>query len=96
MAISNEKLVEDIKTVVSDVEAMLREAAGKTSKEIEALHATLVAKLAVTKGQLAVAEEDLLLREKVAVNMTNEYVHNNAWRLAIIAAFMGFFVGYLI
>jgi len=95
MVESNEKLVRDIKVVLTDLEIMLSEIKDKTSIEIAELHSSLLEKLAATKKQLITAEQDILLKEQIGAKMTNEYVHSNAWQFAVIAGVIGFIIGYL-
>jgi len=95
MTSNNEKLVKDIKSVVEDAEAMLRETAGKTGKEVAALHASMTDRLAVAKDKLIAAEEAVLEKTKQAAKATDEYVHENPWQSAIIAGGVGFLIGYL-
>lgn len=95
MAVSNEKLVKDIKTVVADAEAMLRETAGKTGKEVAELHASMTDRLAVAKARLVEVEEAMVDKAKQAAKVTDEYVHENPWQSAIIAGGVGFLIGYL-
>ncbi|MGB4812732.1 MAG: DUF883 family protein [Methylophilaceae bacterium] len=95
MTTNNEKLVKNIKSVVEDAEALLRETAGKTGDEISALHASMSDRLAVAKDKLIAAEEAMLEKAKVAAKVTDEYVHENPWQSAIIAGGVGFLIGYL-
>ncbi len=95
MVTSNEKLVKDVKAVVEDAEDMLRETAGKTSKEVAALHASMTDRLADAKARLIEAEEAVVDKAKEAAKVTDEYVHDNPWQSAIIAGGVGFLIGYL-
>ncbi len=95
MTSNNEKLVRDIRSVVEDAEAMLRETAGKTGKEVAALQASMTDRLAVAKEKLVAAEEAVLAKTKQAAKATDEYVHENPWQSAIIAGGVGFLIGYL-
>jgi ElaB/YqjD/DUF883 family membrane-anchored ribosome-binding protein len=92
----NKKLVGDIKLVLSDLDDMVDEIKGKTSKEVAELQGALKDKIAVTKSKIEASEQDLLMKEQVAVEMTDEYVHSNAWKFAFVAAVMGFLIGYLV
>jgi len=91
---SNKKLVKDVKVVMADLEAILDEVKDKTSNEISEIHASLAKKIETTKEQLIKSEQDLLEKEKVGAQLANEYVQNNAWKLALIAAVLGFLIGY--
>jgi len=92
----NKKLMKDIKLVLSDLEVVLDEAKGKTSVEIAALQERLMEKLETAKQKLRATEQDLLNKEKIAVEMTNSYAKDHVWTLMIVAALLGFLVGYSI
>jgi ElaB/YqjD/DUF883 family membrane-anchored ribosome-binding protein len=93
---SNEKLVKDVKVLMADLEAILDEVKDKTSNEISEIHASLTKKIETTKEQLIKSEQDWLEKEQVGAKLANEYVQNNAWKLAMIAAVLGFLIGYTI
>lgn len=95
MVTNNEKLVKDVKAVVADAEAMLRETTGKTSKELAELRASMAERLDAAKVRLIEAEEALVDKAKEAAKVTDEYVHENPWKSAIIAGGVGFLIGYL-
>lgn len=92
---NNEKLISDIKAVVSDAEAILSATAGQTGKEIAELRASLTARLADAKAKLISAEEAVVEKAKQAAKATDEYVHENPWQSVIIAGGIGFIIGYL-
>ncbi len=92
----NEKLVQDIKAVVADAEAILSASAGKTGEGISELRATMAARLADAKARLASMEEAVVEKAKQAAKATDEYVHENPWQSVIIAGGIGFLIGYLI
>jgi ElaB/YqjD/DUF883 family membrane-anchored ribosome-binding protein len=95
MATNNEKLVQDVKAVVADAEAILRDTAGKTGKEVAELHASMANRLAAAKERLVEVEEAMLDKAKQAAKVTDEYVHENPWQSAIIAGGVGFLIGFL-
>lgn len=79
---------------MSDLEVVLDEFKGKTSQEFSEFQDAMSERLASTKEKIVASEQDLLNKEKVAVEMADSYVRSNAWRFAIIGAVMGFLVGY--
>lgn len=93
---NNEKLVQDMKSVVADAEAILRATAGQGVGEVAELHATMEARLADAKDRLIAVEEALVKKAKQAARDTDEYIHENPWQLGIIAGGIGFLIGYLI
>lgn len=96
MVEDEKKLVRDIKIVISDLDDLFDGFKGKTSKEVAELQGTLKEKLADAKSKVEASEQDLLMKEQVAVEMTDAYVHKNAWKLVAIAAVIGFLMGYLV
>lgn len=92
---NSEKLVQDIKSVVADAEAILRATAGQTGEEVAELRATMTAKLADAKARLIAVEEAVVEKAKLAAKATDEYVHENPWQSVIIAGGVGFLIGYL-
>jgi ElaB/YqjD/DUF883 family membrane-anchored ribosome-binding protein len=93
---NNEKLITDIKAVVSDAEAILSATAGQTGEKVAELRASLTAKIADAKVKLVAAEQALVEKAKQAAKATDEYVHENPWQSVIIAGGVGFLIGYLI
>ncbi|HEY3327764.1 MAG TPA: DUF883 family protein [Novimethylophilus sp.] len=93
---NNEKLIHDIKAVVSDAEAILSATAGQTGEKMAELRATMVARLADAKARLVAAEEAVVEKARQAAQATDEYVHENPWQSVIIAGGVGFLIGYLV
>ncbi len=91
-----EKLVKDLKAVVTDIELALSDMKGKTNNEIDELQETLKEKLAATKEMLKDSEQDFLNKKDIAIEMTNSYTRDNTWKLVIVAAVIGFLLGYLV
>jgi ElaB/YqjD/DUF883 family membrane-anchored ribosome-binding protein len=96
MTFNNENLVQDIKSVVADAEAILRTTANQTGEGVSEIQATMLARLADAKDRLINVEEAMLKKAKQAAKVTDEYVHENPWQTAIIAGGVGFLIGYLI
>lgn len=91
-----EKLVKDLKAVVTDIELALNDMKGKTNNEIDELQETLKEKLAATKEMLKDSEQDFLNKKDIAIEMTNSYTRDHTWKLVIGAAVIGFLLGYLV
>lgn len=92
----NEQLVEDIKAVVADAEAILSATAGKTGEEVAEMRAAVTARLADAKARLMAMEAAVVEKARHAVKATDEYVHENPWQSVIIAGGIGFLIGYLV
>ncbi len=93
---SKEKLVSDMKVVVSDAEESLRATAGVAGDKIGELRERILDRLHDAKIRLADAEEMLLTRTKEAARATDDYVNDNPWRAVGIAAGVGLLLGILI
>jgi ElaB/YqjD/DUF883 family membrane-anchored ribosome-binding protein len=94
MADVRDKLVKDIKTLFSDLELALDDVKGKTNQEVAELQINLKRKIADAKVQLTASEQDFLAKEKIAIEMTDNYTRDNVWKFILIAAFIGFLLGY--
>ena len=94
MADIRDKLAKDIKTVFADLELAVDDLKGKTTQEVTELQVNLKKKIADAKSQLITSEQDFLVKEKVAIEMTNNYTRDNVWKFLLIAALIGFILGY--
>jgi ElaB/YqjD/DUF883 family membrane-anchored ribosome-binding protein len=93
---SRDKLVADAKTVLDDVETLLKQAAAASGQQAhdlreraaESLHR---AKLRLQEAQVAVTENT-----KAAARATDDWVHMHPWGAVGIAAGVGFLIGLLV
>jgi ElaB/YqjD/DUF883 family membrane-anchored ribosome-binding protein len=90
---NKEKFIADMKAVVSDVEEILRETTGIAGDRIGELRERIASRLHDAKTRIADAEEMLVGRTKAAVRATDDYVNENPWRAAGIAAGIGLLLG---
>ena len=93
---SKEKLVADLKLVVSDAEELLRATASQAGEKVSAARERIQASLASAKVKLNEAERVAVERAKEAAKQTDEYVHEHPWRAVGIAAGVGLLLGLLI
>ena len=93
---SQEQLVSDIKSVISEAEEMLGATADQTGEKIANLRARIQARLRDAKLRLVEAEALLVTRTKAAARATDEYVHESPWTAVGIAAGVGLLVGLII
>ncbi|MDO9404173.1 MAG: DUF883 family protein [Polaromonas sp.] len=93
---SQEKLVTDIKAVISDAEEFLSATAGQAGEKFAALRAAAQARMADAKVRLTEAEAVLIAKTKAAAKATDEYVHESPWTSIGIAAGLGLLVGLVI
>lgn len=96
MEVSKEKLMEDLRLVVSDAEDLLRATANQAGEGVAAVRARIQDNLQTVKVSLADAETAVLERTRQAAKAADQYVHENPWTSIGIAAGVGALVGILI
>ena len=93
---SKDKLVADLKVVVSDAEELLRATASQAGEKVSAARERIQASLASAKIKLSDAERAALEKAKEAAKATDEFVHDHPWKAVGIAAGVGLLIGLLI
>ena len=93
---SKQKLVSDMKIVVSDAEEILRATAGVAGEKMVDLREQIADRLHDAKMRLADAEAALVDKTKAAVRATDDYVNDNPWQAVGIAAGVGLLLGIII
>jgi len=96
VTLSNEKLVQDIKAVVADAEAILSATANQAGEGMTELRASMLSRLTNAKDRLMEVEEAVVKKTRQAVKATDEYIHENPWQSVIISGGVGFLIGYLV
>ena len=94
--ISKEKLITDLKVLISDTEELLKATTGQAGEKIAVARERIQASIAVYKDKLMDAEQALMERTKEAARATDEYVHEHPWQAVGAAAGVGFLLGMLI
>ena len=94
--VTKEKLVQDLKIVITDAEELLRATATQAGEKVAAAREKVQDSLHRAKVKLAEAEDILIDKSKLAARAADEYVHENPWRSVGIAAGIGLIVGLLI
>ena len=95
-AVSREKLMEDLRLVVADAEALLQATADEAGEGAIAARARIQKSLQGVKESLADVEEAVVGRTKQAAKVTDQYVHENPWKAIGISACVGAIIGMLI
>ena len=90
-----EKLVADIKAVITDAEEMLSATADQAGEKIAKLRARVQVRLSEAKVRLVEAEEVLIAKTRAAAKAADAYVHESPWTAVGIAAGVGVLVGLL-
>ena len=84
---SKDKLVADLKTVVNDAQALLKEAVETSAEGIGAVPAYLEDRMNAVKGNFHRAKDAFGATAKQATAATDEYIRENPWKsLGIISA----------
>jgi len=94
--VSKDKLVADLKVVVSDAEELLRATASQAGEKAAVARERIQASLATAKVKLGEAEQALREKTKEAARVTDDYVRDNPWQAVGIAAVAGLVLGILI
>ena len=94
--VTSDQLLDDLKTVMSDAEALLKATSAQTGEKIQEVRARAEESLRVAKQRLTAAEEEALRRAREIADATEEYVRDNPWQSVGIAAGVGLVVGLLL
>lgn len=95
-AVNKDKLMSDLRVVVADAEELLRMTADQAGEGAAELRNRVQARLNQAKVDLVRLQEAAVVRAKEAGHATDEFVHDNPWKLIGIAAGVGLVVGLLI
>ena len=93
---NKERLVSDMKVVVSDAEEILRATASVAGDKMGDLRERITERLRDAKERLADAEAAVVNKTKAAASATDDYVNENPWQAVGIAAGIGLLVGIII
>ena len=95
-AMPKDKLMADLRVVVSDAEELLRSTASQAGEKAAAARARLQESLQSARERLSAAEAAVVERTRQAVQVTDQYVHENPWRSIGVAFSVGIIIGMLI
>ena len=97
MSVANkEKLVSDLKVVISDTEELLRATAVAAGEKVTELRERLGVRLRDTKERVLDLEAALIDKTKAAARATDDFVHEEPWKAVGVAAALGLALGVLI
>jgi ElaB/YqjD/DUF883 family membrane-anchored ribosome-binding protein len=94
--VTKEKLVADLKTVVTDAEELLRLTASQAGEKVGELRVRMQENLVSARHKLADAEAALKEKSREVARATDDYVHEHPWKSISVAAGVGLLVGLLI
>ena len=90
-----DKLVGDIKAIISDAEELLALTADQTGEKLGDLRGRIGERIASAKDRLTDAEAALVDSGKKAARATDDYVHDHPWQSLGVAAGVAFLLGLL-
>ena len=93
---AKEKLVADLKVVISDAEELLRVTANQAGEKVGELRVRMQENLTSARHKLADAEAALKEKSREVARATDDYVHEHPWKSIGVAADVGLLVGLLI
>ena len=91
-----DKLVDDIKSVLTDAEEMLRKARTSSADGYSAIRAELEDRLASSISRLQDVQAQMKSRARQAARVTDEYVHDNPWKSMSYVAIAGLVLGLIL
>jgi ElaB/YqjD/DUF883 family membrane-anchored ribosome-binding protein len=94
--VNTSKLVEDLKVVMNDAEALLKATSNQTGEKLQEVRARAEESLRQAKVRLTQIEEEAIKRAREVAQATEEYVRENPWQSVGIAAGIGLLVGLLL
>jgi len=94
--VSTDKLMDDLRTVVRDAEALLQATAAQTGDKIENVRARATESLQKARQRLATMEKEAINEMREAAANADNYVHEKPWQAVGIAAGAGLLIGLLI
>jgi ElaB/YqjD/DUF883 family membrane-anchored ribosome-binding protein len=94
--VTRDKLVADLKLVVTDAEELLKLTAGQAGEKVAAIRDKVQKGLEQAKGKIVEIESKAVEKTKAAARATDTYVHENPWKSVGVAAGVGFLLGLLI
>jgi ElaB/YqjD/DUF883 family membrane-anchored ribosome-binding protein len=93
---SKEVLVTDLKTIVGDADALLKDMASATSEELAVARKSIEARLADVRTRIDDARIVITRRASRAADATSEYVSENPWTVVGVASLVGIVAALLV
>lgn len=93
---ARERLMNDLKSVIGDVENWLRDEREHATDGIGDVKAQFEETLRTAKTDLLKMEDSVLARTRIAAQQANVYVNDNPWKAVGLGAALGVIVGMLV
>jgi len=94
--VTTDRLIADLKAVVTDAEALLKATSAQTGERIQEVRARAEQSLRQAQARLDELEQEALKRAQEMAQATEGYVRENPWQSLGIAAGVGLLLGLLI
>ncbi len=91
-----DKLISELRTVISDAEEMLRMTADEAGESAASLRSRIKDRMNRAKDDLARLQDAAMAKAQEAGDAADEFVHENPWKSIGIAAGIGLVVGMLV
>ena len=88
-------LMDDLRIVVEDAEALLKATAGQAGSGVEHVRQRAEESVRAARERLGEIEGEVRMRARDAARTTDRYVHENPWAAIGLAAGVGFILGLL-
>jgi len=96
LTVQNEKLVEDLKRVITDAEELLRLTGEEITESSAEMRGRIQTGLHLSRAKLAHLQDVAVSKAKEVGSTTDEFVHENPWKSIGIAAGAGLIIGMLL
>ena len=96
MAHSNDKFLDDAKSVATDARELAREATEKSAATAAGALDKLRASLEDMQERLSATQEAAVEKVRAATRATDDYVHDAPWSSIAAAAVVAFAIGFLL
>ncbi len=94
--VARDKLISDVKVLMADADEIVKAMASATGEKAVELADKLRVNMRNAKDKMADVQVVVADKAKVAVRVTDDYVHDNPWQAVGIAAGVGLLLGLLI
>jgi ElaB/YqjD/DUF883 family membrane-anchored ribosome-binding protein len=94
--VNREKLMSDLRTVISDAEEVLKVTADQATAGAAELRVRMQERLRQAKIRLQDLQDHAVARAKAAGHAADDYVHDHPWKAIGAAAGVGLIIGLLI
>jgi ElaB/YqjD/DUF883 family membrane-anchored ribosome-binding protein len=96
MSLGKQKIIEDIKVLLSDSEELVRLSASLPAEGVDALRTRLRDHVDAARSALETAQSSAQERYRASLDGTVQYTRDNPWQALGFAASIGFLVGILV